>query len=226
MPRQYDPTPVTCECGATVTRGGLIQHRQSKKHQNGIALAIGAGPLLAFEQEDRPEPDEIPQDRAPRNSGPAKVTAIGGRGNAKQALLDEAAELTSWVQQDFIRTIEPAAPVVAEYWSQAEPDTTEAWTVICRNHPKALEKTLRAADWRAYYVLSKFGAGLLVALGVETGFMAADNGLAMATGVTSAWEKVMADRDELGQEVAQHYQAGMTNADNEDRWVGPLAGIG
>lgn len=226
---------VTCECGAVISARHRASHERTQKHLAAVGPPNSPVGLL---EDDPSRPEQLGDDE-PRGERRAtgggeerpRVVAFpkGGRGSSAasmQAALDEAADITEWIQADLITTIEPAAPVVGEYWKDWAADNTRNWTIICRNHPGALKGTLKAADYVAYYGLAKFGTGLLVGLGVETGFLAADNRMAQMAGVTAAWERVMEAREAMAEEVYENYRAGEPAPDAEPAWPGLLGQVG
>jgi hypothetical protein len=231
-----------CDCGALITKKAKARHERTARH---IAyLAELSGDEDASHTDDMPfaVPSGLPpaagydEDDEPAYSGPSindrvdrplRVVPPLGGGKAsdktKSAQLEECQDIAEFLQGETIKTLGPFAPVAAEFWAERQDQNAVNWTILCRNHPKLLDGTLKSADYIAYYGIGTFGFGLLIAAGVEMGWLAADGRLAQGAGVTDAWEKVMASRDEIMRDVANDYRLGEQPTSSGTAWFGALA---
>lgn len=139
-----------------------------------------------------------------------KIVALAGGKNtvtAKTQLLEEAERIVDELQADLVANLAAIAPLAAlKLESRAEINTKSVIT-LANDSEKILRATLRAANGLAVLALVTSAVGLLVAVGVEIGWVAVDGRLASGFELDELADKLDAEQRRRGHDVASHYMS-------------------
>lgn len=179
-----------------------------------IAL-IGLPRTRQYCDEHRPPADTRPSRRLSKKAAAARrrPSAVHGTSTAgapstasgAKIALDEAGRILEDTQARAIAQIGMFAPIVAGVWAERMEANTRALLTIAAGRPKLLASIIKMAEAEAYWDLATFGGAIIVAAGVEAGFVQGDGTLAMGLEITEIWEEVEAQREAAARRVAGHY---------------------
>lgn len=139
-----------------------------------------------------------------------KIVALAGGKNtvtAKTQLLEEAERIVDELQADLVANLAAIAPLAAlKLESRAEINTKSVIT-LANDSDKILRATLRAANGLAVLALVTSGIGLLVAVGVEIGWIAVDGRLSSGFELDELADRLEAEQRRRGHDVASNYMS-------------------
>lgn len=163
-------------------------------------------PDKRFQYCEEHKPKDHKKRPKPTRQKPRVVDPSGSTLSSKQAALDEVERILEDLQGMAIAQVGMFAPVVGGGWAERAEANTRAMLTIAANHPKVLVSILKAAEAEAWWTLGSFGAAMIVAVGIEIGWVAGDGRLSHGFDLADIYEEVQRQQAAIGAQVSTRYR--------------------